>query len=171
MSKTHKSFSVAECKVQASHLLKSLHSDDVKSAQKAAKRFQIVPDFKTFSVEEIIQTDMKRKHALTVIALEKGFKSWADLKTQLPFIRGGFLNHWFATYEEAKIFQNKNGGFLLPYRGQFFICDGNYIRNLGFNPQDEDWDRIGYDWARPRNRDAWQQLSKKWMEIQKAENK
>lgn len=166
MSKALKSFDVSECKIQASHLLKSLQSNDVRSSLKAAKRFQILPNLKTFSVEEIVQTDMKRKYALTVIALEKGFESWPDLKTQLPFIRGGFLNHWFATYQEAKAFQNKNGGFLLPFRSQFFICNENYIRNLGFNPTDADWKRIGYDWAKPENKEAWQQLCRKWVKIQ-----
>ena len=103
MNKPHKSFSVDECKVQASILLKSLHSKDNASSQKAAKRFQRLPEFGKFSFEEIGQSDMKRKHALAVIAIEKGFTSWADLKCQLPFIRGGFLNQWFAPERPLKV--------------------------------------------------------------------
>ena len=82
-----------------------------------------MPEFRNLSLEEIIQVDIKRKHALAVIAIEKGFKSWTDLKCQLPFIRGGFLNQWFANYAEAKSYQQLNGGFILPFKNQFFICD------------------------------------------------
>jgi len=166
MNKPHTSYSVAECKIQASLLLKSLRVNDTTSSEKAAKRFQRLPDFKNLSIEEIIQADIKRKHALAVIALEKGFTSWVDLKCQLPFIRGGFLNHWFASYEEAHSYQGVNGGFLLPFKNQFFICETDYINNLGFNANDPDWTLIGYDWAKPRNKEAWERLYKKWMLIQ-----
>jgi hypothetical protein len=166
MNKPRKSFSVDECKVQASILLKSLHSPDRAISQKSAKRFQRLPDFGTFSLEEITQADIKRKHALVVIANEKGFTSWADLKCQLPFIRGGFLNQWFANYDEAKAYQQLNGGFLLPFKNQFFICDADYIMNLGFDPEDADWKLIEYDWAQPGHKEAWQRLHKKWIKIQ-----
>lgn len=166
MNKVHKSFSVNEYKVQASILLKSLHSPKIESSQKAAKRFQRLPEFGNFSLEEILQSDIKRKHALAVIAIEKGFTSWADLKCQLPFIRGGFLNQWFANYAEAKTYQQLNGGFLLPFKNQFFICDADYIINLGFNAEDPDWTLIGHDWANPSNKEAWQRLHKTWMKIQ-----
>ncbi|MBP9691941.1 MAG: hypothetical protein KBD90_01250 [Alphaproteobacteria bacterium] len=168
MNKPHKSFSVDECKIRASMLLKSLDFNDITSSQKAAKRFQRHPELKNLSRDEMIQTDVKRKHALAIIALEKGFKSWTDLKCQLPFIRGGFLNHWFANYADAKSYQQFNGGFLLPFKNQFFICDTDYIINLGFNAEDPDWTLIGYDWAYPDNKEAWQRLYKKWMKIQGA---
>lgn len=173
MNKPRKSFSVDECKIQASILLKSLYSNNVESSHQAAKRFQILPEFSSFSFVEIIQADIKRKHALAVIAVEKGFTSWTDLKCQLPFIRGGFLNQWFASYAEAKSYHQRNGGFLLPFKKQFFICDADYINNLGFNSEDRDWKLIGHDWVNPSNKDAWQRLYKKWMQIQKVnhENK
>ena len=132
MNIPHKSFSVDECKVQASVLLKSLHSHDRSTSQKAAMRFQRLPEFGKFSHEEILQADMKRKHALSNIALENDFTSWADLKYQLPFIRGGFLNQWSANYAEAKSYQQENGGFILPFKNQFFICEADYVNNLGF---------------------------------------
>lgn len=165
MNKPHPSFSVKECKIQASILLKALHSDDIQKAQQAAKRFQRLPEFAEFSLDAI-QSKVKRKHALAVIAIEKGFKSWTDLKCQLPFIRGGFLNQWFANYAEAKAYQQLNSGFLLPFKKQFFICDVNYINNLGLNADDPDWKLIGYDWVNPENNEAWRRLYKKWIEIQ-----
>lgn len=170
MNKPHKSYSIYECKIQASILLKSLHSNDLAISQKAAKRFQTLPEFKSLSLPEIIKTDIKHKHALAVIAAEKGFNSWTELKCQLPFIRGGFLNHWFANYDEAKSYQKINGGFLLPFKNQFFICDANYINHLGFNSEDPDWKLIEYDWIHPIHKDAWHRLYKKWMGIQDASN-
>jgi len=166
MNKPHKSFSVQECKIQASILLKSLKSADIAQVKKAIKRFKKLPEFAALSLESLLPTEIKHKNALAVIALEKGFKSWTDLKCQLPFIRGGFLNQWFANYAEAKSTLTAKGGFLLPYRNQFFICDANYIKNLGFNAQDPDWQLIGYDWVNPANKAAWQRLYKKWMQIQ-----
>lgn len=127
-----------------------------------------MPELKNLSLKEIIQADIKRKHALAVIANEKGFKSWTDLKCQLPFIRGGFLNQWFVNYTEAKSYQQLNGGFILPFKNQFFICDADYINHLGFNTEDQDWKLIGYDWVNPNNQDAWKRLYKKWMKIQGA---
>lgn len=166
MNKVHKSFSIDECKVQASILLKSLRSRGRDISQKAAKRFQRLSEFGDFSLEDILQADMKRKHALAVIAVEKGFTSWTELKCQLPFIRGGFLNQWFAKYADAKAYQRLHGGFVLPYRNQYFICDAHYIDNLGFDSEDADWKLIGYDWANPDDQEAWQRLHKKWMNIQ-----
>ncbi|KTC83835.1 hypothetical protein [Legionella brunensis] len=166
MNRSHKSFNVNECKILTSILLKSLHSQDLDKVKQAAKRFQQLPEFAKLSIDEM-KSQVKRKHALAVIAFEKRFKSWADLKCQLAFIRGGFLNEWFANYSEAKIYLRLHGGFLLPYQNQFFICDANYIKNLGFNPDDPDWQLIGYDWANPHHRQAWQRLYRKWILIQK----
>ncbi|MGB6976052.1 MAG: hypothetical protein WBE18_01130 [Gammaproteobacteria bacterium] len=166
MNKSSKPYSVAECKIQASILLKSFHSNDPEKAKSAAKRLRRLPEFDKLSLEEIIQTNIKRKHALAVIALEKGFKSWADLKCQIPFIIGGFLNKWFVNYEEAKTHLHITHGFLLPYKNQFFICEADYIKQIGLDPNDPDWELMGYDWAKPSNHEAWQRLYKKWMEIQ-----
>lgn len=166
MNKSHKSLSVDECKIQASILLKSLHSKDIFVSQKAAKRFQNLTEFKDYAIKEIIHADIKRKHALAVIASEKGFDSWSELKCQLPFIRGGFLNHWFSNYDTAKTYQRSNGGFLLPFKKQYFICDADYIDNLGLDAKNHDWALIGFDWKKPINKVAWQRLYKKWMKIQ-----
>jgi hypothetical protein len=166
MNKPHPAYRVEECKIQASVLLKSVRSSDAQKALATAKRFQRLPEFKNLSCEEIIKIDIKRKQALTVIAIEKGFNSWGELKYQLPFIRGGFLNQWFKKYEDAKNYLQSNGGFLLPFQNQFFVCDNDYINNLGFNSEDIDWELIGFDWAKPNDQAAWQRLYKKWMRIQ-----
>jgi hypothetical protein len=166
MNKPHPSFSVEECKIQASILLKSLHSSDMQKAYSSAKRFQKLPELKNLSCDEITKSIIKRKDALTVIAIEKGFKSWSELKCQLPFIRGGFLNQWFKNYEDAKLYLTSNDGFLLPFQNQFFVCDSDYINNLGLDSEDQDWKLIDFDWARPKNKEAWRRLYKKWIAIQ-----
>lgn len=166
MNTSRKSLTIAECKIQASILLKSLHSDNSEIAKQAAKRFQRLSEFTEFSLEQIIAAEIKRKHALTVIAIEKSFKSWLALKSQLPFIIVGFLNKWFVSYNEARFHLESDGGFLLPYKNQYFICGSNYIKQLGLNPNDSDWKLIGYDWANPSDQKAWQRLYKKWMKIQ-----
>lgn len=159
MNKPHKSFDIEEYKIQASILLKSLRGND---KEKAAKRFKHLPEFTDLSVTEILQKEIKRKHALCVIALENGFKSWTDLKIQTRFIIGGYLNLWFATYSEAKEHLASSDGFLLPYKNQFFICNANYMKQIGFDPDDPDWKRMGYDWVEPVDHAAWQRIYKKW---------
>lgn len=159
MNKSRKSFSVIEAKIQASLLLKSFRGTD---APKAAKRFQRLPEFSKLSIPDILQKDIKLKHALWVIAIEHGFKTWLDLKMQLNFIVGGYLNLWFTTYAEAKSHLQSHTGFLLPYKNQFFICNANYMRQIGFDPDDPDWKLIGYDFAAPANKNAWQRLYRKW---------
>ncbi|MBX3710323.1 MAG: hypothetical protein KF702_11400 [Gammaproteobacteria bacterium] len=72
MNKSHKPFNLVEAKVKASILLKSLHGVD---AQKAVKRFKRLPEFANVSIEDILQKDIKRKHALAVIAIENSFNS------------------------------------------------------------------------------------------------
>lgn len=71
------------------------------------------------------------------------------------------LNRWFTTYEEARASLEAEGGYLLPYRRQFFVTEGEGIRELGIDPNDADWERIGWDWVQPKNREAWERLKEK----------
>lgn len=170
MSKSHPSYSIKECKIRASLLLKSLRSSDPDAVMRAAKRFKRLPEFTTLSLNDISSCEIKHKHALAVVALEKGFQSWSELKCQLPFIKGGFLNHWFTDYADAKSKQHTDGGYLLPYQNQYFVCDTSYISNLGFDVSDPDWEKIGYDWVRPADQHAWKRLYKKWIAIVEKNN-
>lgn len=168
MNKPRKYFSLAEGKIQATQLLKSLRSDDREAVSLSVKRFLRLPELTPYSLTEFPITAIKRKHALHVIALEQGFSSWSDLKCQLPFICGGFLNQWFVDYAEAKSYQRSHGGFILTFKKQVFVCSAEYIGNLGFDTNDPDWALIDFDWAQPKNKVAWQRLSAKWAAIQGA---
>jgi hypothetical protein len=72
-----------------------------------------------------------------------------------------YLNRWFAGYEEARQSRESEGGFLLPYRHQFYVCEFGAIKALGLDPDDSDWERIGFDCAKPADPEAYQRLSEK----------
>ena len=69
-----------------------------------------------------------------------------------------FLNEWFTSYEEARRCLEAKGGFLFPYGGQFFVAEATAVRELGLDPEDPDWERIGHDWVRPADAEAWERL-------------
>jgi len=69
-----------------------------------------------------------------------------------------FLNNWFVTYEEARAVRAAEGGYLFPYRNHFFVAGSGAVRELGLDPTDPDWERIGWDWVRPADREAWERL-------------
>lgn len=74
-----------------------------------------------------------------------------------------FVNRWFRTYEEARTSLESEGGYLFPYKKQFFITEKEAIRELGMDPDDPDWELIGKDWVRPLKLDAWERLKKERM--------
>jgi hypothetical protein len=71
------------------------------------------------------------------------------------------LSQWFTTYEEAHVAREAEGGYLLPYKNQYFVTTSEAIRELGLDPEDPDWRRIGWDWVRPMDREAWERLKAK----------
>jgi hypothetical protein len=77
----------------------------------------------------------------------------------------GFLNRWFANYEDARQALESGGGFLLPYRKHFFVCEADVIQALGLEPEDPDWERIGRDGAQPKDQDAYQRLREKRVRV------
>ncbi len=69
-----------------------------------------------------------------------------------------FLNRWFTSYEAARTSLEAEGGYLLPYQNQVFVAEAGAIHELGLDPEDPDWERIGRDWVRPLDREAWERL-------------
>lgn len=169
-----------EYKTQASILLKQLRSDDTATALKTALRFQQLPHLLDLSTIEIIKSgQVKLKHALAVIAQEHDFDSWTDFKRKLelkeklmqrrdsyytllyPQRCARFMLEWHADYEIASTELSRSGGYLLPYKKQFFICEAEYITQLGLDPGDPDWARIDYNWVKPSDPSAWEGLDSK----------
>ena len=176
--------SATEYRSRARQLLKQLRSDDSTVASAAAARFLRLRSFVDRSVRQLLENRdrVRLKHALAVVALAHGYDSWVALKAASEHPDASaelesrpldastlmhtrrmetLLNRWFATYEEARASLEHQEGFLLPYGSQFFVCESEGIRELGLDPSDPDWERIGWDWVKPLDRDAWERLSQK----------
>ena len=146
-----------------------LHRKLKNSQPGAIARLRRLPDFRTSSDSdaELVRA-VQRKHCLSVIASEFGFSNWAHAKRllegadaesdfgELLYINGpgGFLNHWFANWDEANAQRVSSGGFLLAFKRQFVVVEPEYIRSIGLDPDDADWARLGWDWARPKELEA-----------------
>ena len=72
-----------------------------------------------------------------------------------------YLNQWFSAYEEAWESREAGGGYLFPYRHHFFVTEADAVRELGLDPEDPDWELIGWDWVRPLDPEAWERLKEK----------
>ena len=68
------------------------------------------------------------------------------------------VSRWFTSYADARASLDAEGGYLFPYRGQFFVTTSEGVRELGLDPADPDWARIGWDWVRPADPAAWERL-------------
>jgi len=92
---------------------------------------------------------VKLKFALEQIAKENGFPTWKDFKNSLDTFwykdSSPFLNHWFVLYEEASRFKEEKSGYLLTYKGQYFVVSQDYIKYLDLDPDADIWKKINYD--------------------------
>jgi len=111
--------------------------------------------------------DVQRRHCLTVIAREAGFTDWPHAKRVLdggdesdfgsllfPPRCDSHLNNWFRNHDEAAAVHTQVGGYLLAYKRQFVVVDRFYIEALGLDPDDPDWNALGFDWSRPEGGEA-----------------
>ena len=71
------------------------------------------------------------------------------------------LNRWFTSYERARASLESEGGYLFPHANQYFVTEREGVRELGLDPDDPDWARIGWDWVCPEDAVAWQRLREK----------
>ena len=168
---------LAECRVRASLLLKALHAPDAERAAQAAARLCTLPAFSHLCAAQLLQgrESVQRKHVLALVAHEQGYGSWAALKaareahvldTRSFFRAGGrgFLNRWFSSYAEARASLAALPGFLFPYGEQFFVCEPGFVRALGVDPADADWERMGHDWVQPRDPAARERLRRRFVQ-------
>ncbi len=119
---------------------------------------------------------LRLRHCLAAVSRRAGLRGWSHLTALLsdkratdfnalfyPDRRAAHWNIWFATYEEAHAVRVDHGGYLLPYRHQFFVCEGDFIRELGVDPDQPAWGRIGRDWVEPGDYDARHHLLGEWL--------
>ncbi|MFY0573653.1 hypothetical protein ACN28S_04130 [Cystobacter fuscus] len=74
---------------------------------------------------------------------------------------GGDLKRWFSTYAQARESLLAHGGWLFPFRQQFFVCEHTFLRALGVDATDPDWRRIGFNWVEPADDAARARLESK----------
>lgn len=146
---------------RAKQRARSLHRAVQQGDAHALHKVRQVRELRALSAESLAR-DTQRRHCLAVVARALGLNGWSHL-TELwgapeandfgtllyPSSCGGHWNIWCARYDEARDIRAEHGGFLLPYRHQLVIVEGDFIRDMGLDPGDSDWARIGRDWARP----------------------
>ncbi len=170
-----------ECKIRASILLKDLLCEERPRVDRAAERFRALPALARLEPDAIVEkrATLRLKHALATIAAELGYPTWTACKRRLEVpshlrvdterffesrsgepVGAAFLNRWFARYDEARASREAEGGYLFPFRYQFFICEPGFLEARGIDPADPDWERIGRDWVRPIDEAAHDRLER-----------
>ncbi|MDB5136356.1 MAG: hypothetical protein JWP37_2959 [Mucilaginibacter sp.] len=154
-------------KTQATFLLKNLGSNSLESRD-AAAQFLTIPAFSGGTTQWILdQSDaIKLKDALLVIALKYGFRSWADLKKEViredclyRSSKVGLIYAWFSDYEKATAYHQQHDGYLIRFWKDFAVCGDEYITFLSLAKYPEYWRKIGYDWVKPGDLQAWHFLN------------
>ncbi|WP_169567535.1 hypothetical protein [Sneathiella limimaris] len=119
--------------------------------------------------------ELKRKLCLNAIGMELGFRDWAHARDVLEGTATGeanrgtfwysnrcmpFLNHWFADYQEAKVFLLRNQGYtLVPYKTQFVVVEDDFLEAINLNEEcDALWQEIHHDAVHGYGTPAWQAL-------------
>ena len=160
---------LSDLKTQAVFLIKDLKNNPDLSS-KSAKRFLQISCFSGNTEDWLIEhyDIVQLKHAYNVIALENRFNTWADLKKTVIendclYKSGcvGFIHAWFNDYQKAEIYFRQHGGYLLSFWKDFVVCGKEYISCIGLSQYDDHWKSIGYNWAKPNDKKAFQLLNEK----------
>ena len=108
------------------------------------------------------------KQALEDMAKKLGHADWRGLKREQEWMDAVYpprfsrmLNLWFSGPADARAHLAKEGGTLIPYGKQCFICDGHYLAQLGLETGDADLVAVGPDWSLPADAPAWGRLTKR----------
>lgn len=111
------------------------------------------------------EQNLKQKEALELVANEHGYDSWKAFKDAEDVFwyhkASPFLTQWFTTYREAKDYQKETSGYLLTYKGQYFVVDEAYIEHLGIPATAPVWDKIDRDVNSPESLEKIYDLVKK----------
>ena len=153
-----------------------LHRATAFGEPEAVSRVRLLPELRRLDPAEL-PAAVKRRHCLSAIARELGFQGWPHALAVLQGREAAdfgellytgqhspTLNIWSASYAEARDIRAKHGGYLLAYRRHYLIVDADYIRALGLDAEDPDWEGIGRDWIRPRDPEARKRLYGKLIE-------
>lgn len=119
--------------------------------------------------------DLRLRDCLNLVAREVGFAHFEHARHVLGGLAapgddmgsfwhaprtGILLNEWFAQREQAQASLHRQpAAFLLPYRRQFMVVQGDFVRELGVAPDDAAWQAIGQDLVRGYGTPAWEALA------------
>jgi hypothetical protein len=155
----------------------------------ALERLRALPEYRRAEADVLrgAAPNIQRKHCLAAVARELGFANWEHARRVLEGdaseqdfgkllydkVFGAGLNVWSAHYDEARELRQKMGtpqapSFLLAYQRQFFIVDRYFIEALGLEPEDADFEAIGWDWAHPNDTEARRRLYAKLLAARRA---
>lgn len=107
------------------------------------------------------------KDCYALIAHSAGYQSWQEMKAIVeahePLRPKNFslTTTWYSNYDEAKSHIVANGGYLMPYQKQYFVCEESYLSALGLDLSDPDIEKVGHDWASPLDSAAYNRILKK----------
>lgn len=162
---------LARHRAKAHLLLTALRGSDPARARAVATRLRRLRSFAHRDAAELLadRTAVRLKHLLTLVAVEAGHASWPALvrahDAAAPNMwvpqHGVLLNRWFADHDDARASLREQGGYLLPFRDQFFITERAGIEALGLDPDDPDWTAIGFDFVAPDDGAAHARLAAK----------
>lgn len=159
---------VRELKLRA----KFLHRGVMRGEPAAVKRLRALPELRRADDTAIVAqgAELRRKHCLALVARECGFPSWehalralsGDVEISehgtLLYSSSGVLNHWFTSYAEAHSawseLRQEGVAFLLAYKRDCFVTGAAFVESLGLDPEDPDWEALGWDWVKPKHVDA-----------------
>ncbi len=121
------------------------------------------------------QPDLRLRQCLNQVAREVGFAQWEHARRVLSGFAtaaddmGSFwhaprcnslLSSWFAALAEARIALHAGRhSVLLPYARQFVVVQGDFIRELGLDPDHPAWADAQRDLVRAYGGPAWQALA------------
>ena len=144
---------IEEYKINAKILLKASGSDNAEDRAAAIARFSVLN-------EPVSRFQLK--HALQVIALENGYESWKTVLEREDISwyprPSPFALNWFSDYQGALDCMKQTRGYLLSYRGQFFVATADYIDYIGLDPEAEAWKKIGFNVVEPLDKKAFKEL-------------
>ncbi|PCJ71174.1 MAG: hypothetical protein COA62_00685 [Rhodobiaceae bacterium] len=160
-------YTVTDVLAQLKARARKLHKQAEKGSPLEVARLRAFPGFVSPTDDELI-AQLKRRHCLSVIAMEVGFRGWAQLAHVLEggdqsadfgtlLCPGRMMPHqniWFAHYSEAVEVRHQHGGYLLGYKKQYFVADGDFLLDLGLDPEADDWESMGRNWIQPGDLNA-----------------
>ena len=105
---------------------------------------------------------LRRRDCLNLVAREWGFSGFLAAKAMLTGSpdavefgtllyprHGPTLNAWYSDYGQARADRDARNWYLLAYKRDMLVVDRTYIASLGLDPDDPDWEAMGFDWVRP----------------------